>query len=327
MGGTEYEHLISVVVPVYRGEHTLPELVRELSAHGERMVTPRGHAYRVAEILLVHDNGPDGSDRVIRSLADDNELVRPIWLARNSGQHAATAAGIASSGGAWVLTMDEDGQHSADDIATMLDTALMHQSQLVYGRQRDGAPHARWRNLTSSMAKRVAKTLFGAETGAFTSFRLIEGTRARAVTAYIGPRTFLDSALTWAVDRVSSCEITQRAEWRGGSGYNLRRLLSHFWTLVLSSGTRPLRIVSMLGSFAALSGFVTAGVIIWRKFHSGYDAPGWASTIVVLLLTSGIMLLALGVVAEYVGALLRSAQGKPLYIIVDDPGDGPLGRE
>lgn len=318
-------HNVSVVVPVYRGETTLRRLVAELAPLTIDNVSPDGATFRVSEVLLVDDNGPDRSDRVIRELAREYPWCKPIWLARNSGQHAATAAGVASSGGHWVVTLDEDGQHDPAEIGRLLDVAIRDHVYLVYGKQNNGAPHAWWRNTSSTVAKRLASWMTGSEVGNFSSFRLIEGSRARSITAYIGPRTYFDSALIWAIGRSSICAIAKRAEWRAESGYSLGSLFSHLWTLVLSSGTRPLRVVSLLGFVASLGGFGTAAVIIVRKLSSDYRAPGWASTIVVQLVMGGLILFAIGVVAEYIGALLRSAQGKPLYIVLEDPELGPLG--
>ena len=120
-------HSVSVVVPVYRGEHTLRALIEEISDLAAVTVTPQGHRFRVVEAILVCDDGPDRSDVVIRELAAEYPFVKPVWLARNSGQHAATAAGVASSGAKWVVTMDEDGQHVPSDIGVMLDLAISDQ--------------------------------------------------------------------------------------------------------------------------------------------------------------------------------------------------------
>jgi polyisoprenyl-phosphate glycosyltransferase len=324
--GEPYVHEVSIVVPVYRGATTLGPLVDEISPLVEPTRTPEGNWFRVIEVILVHDNGPDDSAAVIRELAGAHDKVRPVWLSKNFGQHAATLAGIASSGGAWVVTLDEDGQHAPADIGLMFDTALERKAQLVYGRHDERAPHAWWRNATSALARRLGRWMAGSDLQSFTSFRLILGTHARAVAAYCGPRIYLDSALRWAIGSVETCVVTTRPEWRSGSGYDLGRLLSHFWTLVLSSGTRPLRIVSLIGTACAASGFVGAIVIVIRQLRTDYDTPGWASMIVVLLVTNGLLLFALGVVAEYVGALLRTVQGRPLYVVVDDPNDGPLGN-
>jgi polyisoprenyl-phosphate glycosyltransferase len=324
--GEAYVHEVSVIVPVYQGETTLRPLVDELVPLLEATRTPAGNTYRVIEVLLVHDNGPDDSAAVIRELAATQPAVRPVWLSRNFGQHAATLAGIASSGGAWVVTLDEDGQHVPADIGIMLDTAIAAKAQLVYGQHEGKAPHAWWRNASSALARRLGRLMAGADMQSFSSYRLILGTHARAVAAYCGPRIYLDSALRWAIGSAENCVVSTRPRWRSESGYNLGGLISHFWTLVLSSGTRPLRIVTFLGMVCAATGFLGAIWIVIRVATTDYNSPGWASMIVALLVMTGFILFALGVVAEYVGTLLRTVQGRPLYIILDDPNDGPLGE-
>ena len=315
-----------MVVPVYQGEATLDRLTKELVPLLDVTCTPEGNRFRVIEILLVNDNGPDNSAAVIRELAASYPAVRPVWLSRNFGQHAATLAGIASSGGAWVVTLDEDGQHAPADIGLLIDAAVSHKAQLVYGQHAEAAPHARWRNLTSAVARRMGRWMAGADMQSFSSFRLILGAPARAVAAYCGPRIYLDSALRWAIGSSENCVVTTRPRWREESGYSFGRLLSHFWTLVLSSGTRPLRIVTFLGMACAALGFLGAAWIVIRHVTTDSVIPGWASLTVALLVMTGLILFSLGVVAEYVGTLLRTVQGRPLYIILDDPDGGPLGE-
>ena len=104
------DHQISVVIPVYAGEQHLTDVVTELEPYTKGQVSPDGRPYRVAEVLLVHDNGPDESRGDPRA-RPAHDWVRPVWLSRNFGQHAATLAGMASCGGDWIVTMDEDGQH------------------------------------------------------------------------------------------------------------------------------------------------------------------------------------------------------------------------
>ena len=118
------EHLVSVVIPIYQAEHQLPSVLADLVPLTEHVLSPGGAPYRVTEVLLVHDCGPDDSARVLRELEAEHPFVRPIWLSRNFGQHAATLAGMSSSGGDWIVTMDEDGQHDPAYIGAMLDVAL-----------------------------------------------------------------------------------------------------------------------------------------------------------------------------------------------------------
>ncbi len=140
---------VSVVIPVYNGAATLPDLVAELRGLRSIQRTPNGREYRVDEVLLVWDRGADGSDRVIRELSRSDSWVRPIWLSRNFGQHAATVAGMTSSGGDWIVTMDEDGQHDPAYIGQMLDVAYAERAQLVYASPTTPPPHGFLRNTAS----------------------------------------------------------------------------------------------------------------------------------------------------------------------------------
>lgn len=319
---------IAVVVPVYRGELSLGPLVAELVALAEPQTSPAGRPWRVTEVLLVHDCGPDRSDRVIRELAAAHpDLVRPIWLSRNFGQHAATLAGFASSAAPWVATIDEDGQYDPNRLGVLLDAAFAERASLVYAHPEGGAPHPGWRNATSRGAKRFVERLSGVPARTFSSFRLVLGEQARAVAAYCGQGTYLDVALTWVVARSTTVSVPARAETREGSGYDLRRLLSHFASLVLNSGTRPLRLVASIGFVFAALGVLGAVYIAGHALLSDIDVPGWASITVTLLVTSGAVLFSLGVIAEYVGSLLRLALGRPLYVMVTDPADTPLGAD
>jgi len=148
-------HTISIVVPVYQGEHTLDTLVGELIPLTKDCWTPQGRPMRVAEVILVHDGGPDRSDVVIRRLVSTVPFVRAVWLSRNFGQHAAAIAGMSSTGSEWIVTMDEDGQFDPNDIGRLLDVALADGVQLVYGTAKV-PPHGWLRNLGSRVAKTTA---------------------------------------------------------------------------------------------------------------------------------------------------------------------------
>ncbi len=316
-----------MVVPVYQGERTLPALIDELVGFTSTFSTPDGHEAVVSEVLLVHDRGPDGSAAVIRALAAQHDFVRPVWLSRNFGQHPATLAGMASSGGDWVVTMDEDGQHDPADIGSLLDAAMSNGASVVYAKPTNLPPHSALRNVTSRAAKVVVASLTGSKNStAYQSFRLVLGEVGRSVAAYAGPGVYLDVALGWVAADVVTAPVTLRSEGDRSSGYNLRSLLSHFWRMVLSSGTRGLRAVSILGAGFGAVGVLFA-IFIGIQRIAGVDvAAGWTSTMVVVLVSTGAILFSLGVVAEYVGVAVNTAIGKPLYLIVTDPARGPLGR-
>ncbi|MFD4441926.1 glycosyltransferase [Nocardia sp. NPDC058519] len=321
-------HRVSVVVPIYRGEETISGLVGELHKLSRPTETPGGVTFVVDEIVLVHDHGPDHSDVVLQELEHIFEEVRTVWLSRNFGQDAATIAGMSAAGGDWIITMDEDGQHDPAFIGKFLDAALTERADLVYSKPVNTRPHGFLRNITSRGAKIVLATLFAfPDSSRFESYRLIRGDIGRQLAGVASNGVYLDVALTWVVGSVAQVPVELRAEGRDESGYNYRRLFSLFWKMVLCSGTRGLRLVSMLGVTLALGGLVFAAVIIGQHLTGDGAPEGWASIIVVLLLCSGATLFSLGLIAEYLGVALHVLVGKPLYLTVDSPTPRPGHRE
>jgi glycosyltransferase involved in cell wall biosynthesis len=318
---------VSVVIPVYRGARTLETVVGELDAQRRAMAADPRALATIAEVVLVHDCGGDESPEVMRRLAERHDWVVPVWLSRNYGQHAATLAGMSSTRGDWIVTMDEDGQHRPADLVRLLETAAREHAPLVYGRATGGAPHARWRNATSGGVKWLAsRVLLPRDLGYFSSFRLVEGELGRSVGAYAGNGSYLDVALSWVVDRVVVCEVTPGRELRDRSGYSWRSLVGHFVRLVLSAGTRPLRIVSGIGVGSALGAVAAIAYVVYQRIAHGVPAAGWTSLLAVTLLVGGITMLSLGIVAEFLGIVVRTSIGRPLYLVRSDPRDGALAR-
>jgi hypothetical protein len=320
-GGTE-PLSVSVVVPVYSGTTTLPDLLAELAPLHDGATTPAGRPFLVSEVLLVWDRGPGGSDDAIRQLQAAYSWVRPVWLSRNFGQHAATLAGMTSSGGEWIVTMDEDGQMDPAFIGPMLDTAYEQSAQLVYASPTNPPPHGAIRNIGSRFAKWFfVRFLADQEFAEFNSFRLIHGEVGRSVAAYTGTGVYLDVALSWVVAAVATCPVTMRQEGRPKGGYNYSRLFSHFGRLVVSSGTKPLVFVTVIGMLFVVLGALAAIWVAYNAIVSSLPVTGWASMFVALMVVGGAVMMSLGIIAQYIGASTNMSLGKPLYVVVRDPAD------
>jgi undecaprenyl-phosphate 4-deoxy-4-formamido-L-arabinose transferase len=319
-------HEVSLVVPVYQGERTLEALVREVEPLTAPTPTPGGRSFRVAEMLLVHDGARDGSADVMADLAARHPFVRPLWLSRNFGQHPATLAGMASTVSPWVATLDEDGQQDPRDVGKLLDEAIVSGAQLVYALPANEPPHGFFRNLGSALAKWIFVHVLGTRSlGTFNSFRLVEGQIARGVAAYCGADVYLDVALSWVVGRARHSPVMLRQERdKRRSGYTPRRLLHHFWQLVLTSGTRPLRLIAFAGLFSIVAAVVISAVVIRARLAHQIPVQGWTSMIIVIAFFSGLILVCLGVIAEYLGVAVSMAMGKPPYLLVSRPP--PRGR-
>ncbi len=313
-------HLVSIVIPVYGGEKTLPTLIKEIAPLTSGQLTPGGIRYAICEVILVHDCGPDRSDIVLERLGIQYSFVRPVWLSRNYGQHAATMAGMASATGNWVATIDEDGQQNPTDIGFMLDSAINNTLQLVYAQPTNRPPHGWLRNTLSRIAKAIANKLLGSKVvGKFNSFRLVDGEIARTLAAYCGYGVYLDVGLFWITGRIGHCPVELRNEMGRPSGYSYFKLLRHFWTLTLTTGTRPLRLITLMGFCSLLLAIAISGYALYSKFYLALPVQGWASLLIVVSFFSGATLTSLGVIAEYLAVTMGIVMGKPLYVICSKP--------
>jgi glycosyltransferase involved in cell wall biosynthesis len=311
---------ISIVIPVYRGAHTLPTLVDEIAPLIHHQTTLNGNCFVICEVLLVHDCGPDRSDKTIEVLSEQYPFVQPVWLSRNYGQHAATLAGMASATGDWVVTVDEDGQQDPADIGPMLDSALASSLQLVYAQPTNPPPHGWLRNTLSRIAKTISTKLLGnSAIGRFNSFRLVDGEIARTLAAYCGNGVYLDVGLFWVTGRIGHCPVRLRNELGRPSGYSYFRLFGHFWNLILTTGTRPLRLITIMGFFSIILAFAISAYALYGKLYGQIPIQGWASLLIVVAFFSGSILTALGVIAEYLAVTMGIVMGKPLYVVSTKP--------
>jgi polyisoprenyl-phosphate glycosyltransferase len=210
----------------------------------------------------------------------------------------------------------------------MLDAALLNSLQLVYAHPINPPPHGWFRNLSSRIAKVIAGRLLGNKSiGRFNSFRLVDGEIARTLAAYCGHGVYLDVGLFWITGRIGHSAVKLREERGRPSGYSYLTLLRHFWHLLLTMGTRPLRVITIMGFASVILSVVILVFAIVGKIYNLVPVPGWTSLLVVVALFSGCILTALGVIAEYLAVTMGIVMGKPLYVIATKPtrqGPGQL---
>lgn len=311
---------ISIVIPVYAGETTLPILVEEIKPLTVPQITEGGIPFVISELILVHDCGPNSSHKTIQKLCDENIFIQAVWLTKNYGQHPATLAGIQSSNADWVVTIDEDGQQNPADIPRMLDFAIFRSLQVVYARPTNPPPHGPLRNLLSKLAKKTSTMLLGnKDIGAFNSFRLLNGEIAKTLANYCKNGVYLDIGLSWVAGNVGHFPLRLREELDRPSSYSFLKLLGHFWRLILTTGTRPLRLITFTGILSIVLALCLSLYAIYGKYVGNIPVEGWTSLVIVVSFFSGSILAALGIIAEYLAVSTSIAMGKPMFIISTKP--------
>ena len=298
---------LSIVVPVYNSASTLALLLERLTKVLEP-ITPR------YEIILVDDGSRDDSWAVIQSLRTTyaDHLVA-VQLMRNYGQHNTLMCGLGIARGEYVVTMDDDLQNPPEEIPKLLTHIKQHGFDLVYGCPSNRS-HAAWRNLGSTIVWHFYRTVFRNPVTP-TPFRVMRHQLAQSVMFYDLNFTYLDGLLAWCTGRIAGVEVEHHPRSEGSSGYSLGKLLGLALNLYTNFSLIPLQIVSGLGLVTATTGFLVGIYYLFQYIASSVVVPGFASTIIAILILGGAQLLALGVIGEYLGRLHLNVNRKPQYVI------------
>lgn len=301
---------LSIVSPVFLAEQSLEPLVQAIDSAVQGMDVD-GY-----EIVLVEDGSPDNSWSAIQQICRRLEHVKGVRFSRNFGQHYAITAGLNASAGNWVVVMDCDLQ---DDPAYIpeLYAAARAGYDVVYT-VKQSRRHRGIKNVLSKWFHRVVNLLVAdprqrtnANVGNFSILS------RNAVDAFLSiseyHRHYL-GVLRWIGFNSTSIETAHRERLHGETSYTLWRLVREAVNAITSQSDRLLYASILLG-FAFMTSAVLAAVyIVVRYFISGFQ-EGWASVMVLMLLSTGVILLCLGVVGVYLGKVFEQTKFRPLYLV------------
>jgi undecaprenyl-phosphate 4-deoxy-4-formamido-L-arabinose transferase len=298
---------LSVVIPVYRSAPLLPTLVDRLLG----VLEGTGLTY---EVVFVEDGGLDESWGVLSQLQSAHpDRIVAIELMRNFGQHNALMCGFRHSRGALVVTMDDDLQNPPEEIPRLVDAIRSGEYDVVYGTYRT-KHHSGWRNLGSALVNAFYRLTFHMPV-TVTSFRIIRRELLVTVFTYNLNFTFIDGILAWNTQRIGQVEVDHEPRAAGRSGYDPRKLTTLAFNLFTNFSLLPLRAVSALGFLTALGGFLLATVYLVLYLLSRIVVPGYASTMIVVLVVGGVQMMSLGIIGEYLGRLHLNVNHKPQYAV------------
>jgi len=312
----------SVVVPVYNEEGNVEALVDRVVPVMEQIGAP-------FEILFVDDGSKDTTPKLLRKLAEADARVRVVRFSRNYGQEAAVEALYLNARGRWLIQMDGDLQNPPEEIPKLI-AKKDEGYDVVYG-IREGRQDSLFRVAASRGMQWSMKNLMEIELpDDVSTFRLMSGPVARLVAALPERRKFFSALLVWSGARIGTVGVGHAARQAGTTKYNFGKLLNHTFDLVVGFSSKPLRYLGTMGFVFATAGFLLGAWTIVRKLVWGYGALGWSSIFAAVVVLSGVQLMALSVIGEYIARIYVQAQSRPLYNIAerlnfkDDEGHQPL---
>ena len=305
-GTEEPRFALSIVIPVYNGASSIAALISAL----EDLSIAGGH-----EIVLVNDGSADNSLAVCQELLGTARIpITLVNLARNYGEHNAVITGLRYANGKYIITMDDDLQNPPEEVQRLLTFAQRSGKQVVYtyfGEKN----HAAWRNIASRFANLVADFVLDKPPGLYlSSFRCMTAFVAGEITRYEGPFPYIDGLILQVTDDIGRLRVRHLPRATGVSNYTMRRLLRLWMNMFVNFSVMPLRISTLTGFTLSGLGALGVAIAVGEALLSS-PPPGWASLMAAVLLLSGVQLLILGIVGEYLGRLYLTANRKPQSVI------------
>jgi dolichol-phosphate mannosyltransferase len=303
----------SVVVPVYNEEESIPELVGRLREIMDKLDGP-------AEAVLVDDGSKDASYRLLQDAHDADPRFKVIQLSRNFGHQLAITAGMDNASGQAVVVMDADLQ---DPPEVILEMAAKWQEgyEVVYAVRQHRLGETRFKTVTAAtfygLLRRLANIEQTVDVG---DFRLVD---RKALDAFLQMREhnrYVRGMFSWIGFRQGAVPYDREPRHAGTSKYPLRKMIKFAADGLVGFSTAPLR-------FALVAGFVIAvlavgyGVVAIALKLAGLPyVPGYASLLVTIAFLSGVQLMVMGMVGQYVARVYDETRGRPLYLVREAQG-------
>jgi undecaprenyl-phosphate 4-deoxy-4-formamido-L-arabinose transferase len=299
--------LISIVIPVYNGASTIGPLVDRLIE-----VLPA----TTLQIVLVDDGSLDASDEVCRALSTRYAgVVTYVKLGRNFGEHNAVMAGLWHAGGDYAVIMDDDFQNPPEEVGRLIDHARRHRYDVVYTYSE--LKHHHWlRNLGSRLNDRMANFMLDKPTHLYlSSFKCLSRFLVGQILKYRGPYPYIDGLVLRCTRNIGTIEVRHAPRRAGRSNYTARKLLGLWLNMFVNFSVMPLRVSTVVGLACSVLGLALGvEVLVERLVRPGVPV-GWASVLVSVVLFSGVQLVMLGLLGEYLGRLFLTENQTPQFVV------------
>ncbi len=297
---------LSVVVPMYFEEDVAHECHARLSAAVSE------YDY---ELVYVNDGSTDKTLPILKEIAEENKRVKVLSFSRNFGHQAAVTAGVKNASGDCIVIIDADLQDPPELIPDMVE--LWKQGyEVVYAKRKKRKGESAFKRFTAKAFYRILSSLTDTDIPTDTGdFRLIDRKVAQAFNSMGEHNRFIRGMVAWLGFKQTPIEYVRDERYAGETKYPLRKMLKLAFDGIMSFSVKPIKMVTNLGALTLL---FSLGVIIYvliSKFTGNAVSDGWASTMIVITMLSGVQLVSLGVVGGYISRIYEESRNRPIYLV------------
>lgn len=299
---------LSFVIPVYGSPHSLRPLTDRIDAVCLSL-------QRSYEIILVDDRCPKGSWLVVESLVKAKPNVKGIRLSRNFGQHAAIQAGLMKARGEWIVVMDCDLQDQPEEVARLLNKAIVESYDIVRARRTDRS---------DSLYRRMASKGFYAllsfltdthQSAEIANFGIYNHRVINEFNRWTEQSKYFPAMIEWVGFNQTSIEIKHSHRFEGKSSYTIKKLFSLAGNIIIGFSDKPLKLMTVSGMLISLITCFGSILLLILHFNGAFRVEGWASVMLSLWFLGGFIIFGLGLTGLYIGRALIEAKGRPVFII------------
>lgn len=304
--------LLSIVVPVFNEEESIAETIKRL----QQLSVSLSQELNV-ELIFVDDGSKDKSFDYIQRIAELDFRVKVISFSRNFGHQIAITAGIDVAAGDFVAIIDADLQDPPELIVDMYRKALTG-FDVVYGKRRSRSGETVFKKVTAAGFYRLLNYLCEIDIPADTGdFRLMSRKVVNAFKQLRERHRFVRGMVPWLGYKSAPLEYDRAERFAGSTKYPLRKMLAFATNAILSFSSKPLTIAIRIGFLTILVGLAGSVYMLYLKLFTNIPVPGLTAILVSLVLFSGVQILLIGVVGEYISRIFEEIKGRPLYLVAE----------
>lgn len=304
---------LQIVVPCYNEDAVLAEASSQFNALLDRLIKS-GKVGHESQIIFVDDGSSDRTWALIEQESKTRNRVVGVKLSRNRGHQNAVLAGLMHANGDAIITVDADLQDDINAIEPMVDKYL-EGYDIVYG--------VRAKRHTDTLFKRNTAILFYRLLAFFgvelihnhADFRLMSRRAIEALRGYREVNLYLRGIVPLLGFRTTKVEYDRKERFAGETKYPLSKMVRLALEAITSFSTVPLQIIAMTGFIVFAGAMAISAWVLWVSLFTNRAVPGWASTVLPMLILGGIQILSIGIVGVYLGKIYGEVKSRPRYVI------------